>query len=278
MTKLSNVPESVATVIRARLADRRNYTRVVDWWASIYNRVLMRVPDIGLFRGAIRGVYLASLHECFYIRLGTSDWWVLEEIFFEHEYQIVAAALRGERGIVIDLGANIGASIRLWQELAPGTVVVGVEPDPDNFRVCMMNVAAGPSPENVILVQGAVGSRAGFARLDTSNGAWATKSIPTSGSGDVQVYSIEDVLSRVDALVPITLVKCDIEGGEVDLFSDKLQWLHRVRNIAIEVHGMSYVAAIIKGIEGEVEFDSVLCKNKGDVSVLYILGMRPRQQ
>src|SRR4051794_32597716 len=114
----------ITTIIRRHWSERGLYARSSDWLMSIYNRVLIhgKLPLPG--RGRLRDVQPCTLAgPPLTVRLASSDWYVLEEIFLNGEYEQVAKDLRDLRNIV-DLGANVGMSVRFWQTLYPKAKIV----------------------------------------------------------------------------------------------------------------------------------------------------------
>lgn len=49
----------------------------------------------------------------------------------------------------------------------------------------------------------------------------------------------EDALIRMGKIVKIDFLKCDIEGGEFDLLSEKSRLLEMTRSLAVEVHAFA---------------------------------------
>src|SRR5437764_347197 len=96
------------------LAARRYYAANKDWLLSFYNRVLVYFPRWPLpWRNQTRGVLLRGMREPLQVRLGTSDWYVLEEVFLEKVYGPITRRQLGDVQTIIDLGANTGFTIRL---------------------------------------------------------------------------------------------------------------------------------------------------------------------
>src|SRR5258705_8638429 len=143
----ANQPGAPSSMIGRHWRKRKLYRRTTDWIWSLYNRALNRPTGRILpGRGRIRPVRVAALDQPLYIRLGTTDWLVLEELYLDDGYGAVLRNLPDARQI-IDLGSNIGLSVRLWQKHYPHAHIVAVEPDDDNFNICRMNVEAGEDPK-----------------------------------------------------------------------------------------------------------------------------------
>lgn len=192
-------------------------------------------------RGAIVRVRFAGQGGDYFIRLGTSDLLVADEMFREREYAPVLGPDAGDAGAVVDLGANVGLSIRLWQERFPRARIAGVEPDASSMEVCRRNVAAGVNPERVTLIQACVAGERRTVALDRSELAWGfrMKDAGANGGGataDVDAITLPDVLERAGIRGPIDLLKCDIEGAEAEVFASCAEWIGRVTRMIIETH------------------------------------------
>lgn len=97
-------------------------------------------------------------------RLGTSDLRVVEQIFVEQHDAV--SSLPATASLVLDCGANIGASTLWLTERYPEARVLAVEPDPRNFWLLQRNVRH--LGDRVRLVKGGVWSHA--TRLDLRQG------------------------------------------------------------------------------------------------------------
>lgn len=123
---------------------RSHYAHKQDWLRSIYNRVLLHFPSLPLpGRNLLRQVRLKRIREPFYVRMNTTDWYVLEEIFIDRVYAPAISNEIQDVRYVIDLGANTGFSVRLWQMAYPLAGIIAVEPDASNLKMCRQNAFAG---------------------------------------------------------------------------------------------------------------------------------------
>jgi FkbM family methyltransferase len=152
-----------------------------------------------------------------------SEWLVLVEIFVDDAYP--RAALPPAAKTIIDAGANIGATVRLFRRLYPDARIVALEPDPLTFELCRLNVAADP---NVSLRQGAIAGSEGTLRLARLRGeSWGT-SIAANGDGFTAAATTLDALLRETG--PVDLLKLDIEGAEWEVLRasthlDQVGWI-----------------------------------------------------
>lgn len=166
------------------------------------------------------------------MRRGTSDPDVFSSIFVERDLE---HGLPGDARLVIDAGANVGFSSVFYACRYPEALVIAVEPDRDNAELARRNCAG----LNVRVVEGAVWPRTGWVRIanpDAEPWAFRVEECGQRDRGAVRAWSIADLLAdsgrdRCD------LLKMDIEGGEADVFAAECDWLPRVGQIVIDLHG-----------------------------------------
>lgn len=141
---------------------------------------------------------------------------------------------------VLDLGANIGAMSQRF--LSDGAdLVVSVEPFPDNVIMLRKNLAQFDPDHYEILQAAVVGVGTGeFLELHTPDTNFGMISrvrhdVPyaeLTGKLTVPTVQFQYLLGR---FAP-TAIKCDIEGGEWDLFDDLQRLPAHVTRLAIEMH------------------------------------------
>jgi FkbM family methyltransferase len=216
---------------------RKRYAGVSNWMLHVYNRLLRRLPSTRLpGRNRVARIKLRGHQDPFLLRLGTTDWLVLEEIFHKGEYTFVEKHVpRAAR--IVDLGANVGFSLRYWNRLFPKAKILAVEPDPENCRLCLSNAKAAGFEDRLTLVQACVGAHAREVQL-VGTEAWEYRMRDTQlgTRGTVEVIPFDELLGIHANGRDIDLLKCDIEGAEAELFGHCRAWIERVRNIAIELH------------------------------------------
>jgi FkbM family methyltransferase len=143
---------------------------------------------------ATTSLELGAVKRQFHYRPQTSDEAIFKQVFIDQQYnpqrlrrapELVAFLERrratGRRPLVIDAGANIGASALYFAYNLPDALIVAIEPDPDNFKLLSKNVEG----LNVEPMQAALSSSAGGrARLvDPGLGHWAYRTQPLAGEG-----------------------------------------------------------------------------------------------
>jgi FkbM family methyltransferase len=177
-------------------------------------------------------------------RPGDTDLEVLKQVFVEQHYnldrfpqrerlqneldRIIAA---GETPVIIDAGANIGASSVWFARRFPETRVIAVEPDAANAALARANTAPYP---NIEVVAAAIGSASGAVSLRAREGrSWAIRT-ERSAEG-VPLVTVADLLSGIPR-PRLLIVKIDIEGFEADLFADNTDWVSEAVAIVVEPH------------------------------------------
>jgi FkbM family methyltransferase len=126
-----------------------------------------------------------------------------------------------DSGLVVDVGANVGAWSGAVLELAPRARIIAVEPSPEPFERCRERFAHLPNVEMVNKAVGATEGHGSLYRTESSHNTSLHRPRQTSeealgwGWGLVDEMTV-DVLP-LDALVPpgwVSLLKIDVQGGE----------------------------------------------------------------
>ena len=263
-------------MIRRRLADRRRYARVRDWLMSIYNRLMMRRGGHWLpGQNSFAAVYLKGIQDPFYLRLGTTDWLVLEEIYFHHEYDALSRINLENIRQIVDLGANVGFSVRLWRQRFPEAIVLAVEADPENVLALRRNC---PTDGKTQVVQACVAASARTVQIDRSNGEWGVRMVDASsdpGRISVKAMPLSEILAETNFEGPIDLLKCDIEGAEAEVFGNCADWIGRVRAMILEIHAPYTLDRWQQDIQANGARMEVVCTIKSDPNAFVILATAP---
>ncbi|MGK2868609.1 MAG: FkbM family methyltransferase [Mycobacterium sp.] len=142
---------------------------------------------------------------------------------------------RGKRPLILDLGANNGASARWFAREYPQADIVAVEPDSENARMCRLNNEGQP----VQVLNAAIGSTPGHASLDTANTATLSYTTTRSSDGGVPIVTVGQILAERPGH-ELFIVKIDIEGFEEDLFASDTEWVQDASVILIEPHDWKF--------------------------------------
>jgi FkbM family methyltransferase len=127
----------------------------------------------------------------------------------------------GPGGVLYDIGANVGFFALFGARLAGREEgqVYAFEPAPANAAAIEANAALNEF-SNIVVIDKAVGARAGTARLQlVEDQSWSKLEEygahpETTQVIDVEVVSIDELL-RAGELRPPTVVKIDVEGAEL---------------------------------------------------------------
>lgn len=217
---------------------RYRYGSMHSWLLAAYSRILRRFSVPLPFRGCAGRIRLSGIEAPFLARLGTSDFHVLEEIYFNEEYAQVVNSIKEPVNLILDLGSNVGYSLRYWQEYFPNARIIAVEPDDDNASLCMENVTEAGFSSLVEMNVVCVGAHARNVNLSSKTEAWAIhmEECTPGVNGDVSVLTVPQLIAQISSNQPIDLLKCDIEGAEAELFDDCGAWINRVRHMIVELH------------------------------------------
>ncbi len=172
---------------------------------------------------------------------------VLQQIFVNEDYRITHWAQgrallshyktrqeRGEKALIVDAGANIGASAVYFSRLYPASFVLAVEPEENNVSLMRINLEKS---DNVKVFKAAIGCEHRVMYLnDPGQSDWAFR-VEEKGNVAVDVLSPAELISSVkdQNLYPF-IFKIDIEGGEGNLFQKNIEWVDSFPLIVIELH------------------------------------------
>ena len=172
-----------------------------------------------------------------------ADKGVVDQIFLAKDYdltrfkrhpEIAEFYEQSKHPLILDCGANIGASALWFASVYPKATICAIEPEKSNFELLRQNC---PDPR-VFLVHGAVGGRSGTLQLnDPGEGEWGFR----TGAGqqgtclyEVQAYTIADLLAM--RFGEPFILKIDIEGAEQDLFESAGSVIDNFPVVIIELH------------------------------------------
>jgi len=227
--------EHVVWLTRHHWRTRMTYCRTLDWFCSIYSDLILLVRGVRWpGRRVVRTVYSPFLDGPTFLRVGTSDWGMFEQLLCDGEYAPLFEHNPSGIRVILDLGANIGLSVRLWQRAFPGSTITAVEPDPENLAAARRNGGSA-----VHFIQAGAGAQAGKFFLDQvgSECSYKVRETPADSNAiSVDVLTVPQILETANIKGDVDFLKCDIEGSEIALFKNCASWIKRVRNLAVELH------------------------------------------
>jgi FkbM family methyltransferase len=167
------------------------------------------------------------------MRKNTSDEKVFWQIFVEKELDL---DYKIEPKLIIDGGANIGASTLWFAKKFLSAQIIAIEPEEYNFKILQKNCGSLP---NVKLIKAALWNK----NIDLK-----IKNIGLGKWGFVVVESKPDDKKKISAITidniltdsgheEISILKLDVEGSEKELFESGFEsWLGKVKVLIIELH------------------------------------------
>lgn len=180
-----------------------------------------------------------------------SDLHVVRSIFLEEAYSLerlghfwpgmrrykAAGPASDKRPLIIDGGANIGASSIYCAVKYPGATVIAVEPHHENFKLLDENTRRFG---NIITLNNALSSHHGLAPVsDPGEGTASIRVGRRIARGrivsQVETLTISEIVSAHPHAVPF-LLKLDVEGSEADIFSGNTSVISRFPVVVVELH------------------------------------------
>lgn len=142
--------------------------------------------------------------------------------------------------LIVDAGANIGASAVYFLNTFENSFVFSIEPEINNWQLLETNTRPYPQKYNFL---GALSDREGeLVLIDPGLSDWGFRTRGVSGDEAqpgqrVKCITPQDVLSNplCNNANPL-IFKIDIEGGESNLFNGDTSWMERFPLIIIELH------------------------------------------
>jgi FkbM family methyltransferase len=214
----------------------------------------------------------AGIEHHVWLRTGTTDHLVFQQIFLEEQYGCIDA--NHEPLLILDCGANVGFSSVYFLNRFPRARVIAVEPDSGNAEMCRRNLA--PYGERAVVRETAIWSHPALLAVEhgtfRDGREWAV-SVREAKPDDAITVQSTDLPSLLGPAAQVDLLKIDIEGSELQLFQHGAErWLPRIRNILIELHGESCEAAVF-GALAPYEYRTL---NTGEITAC--LDLRSRMQ
>lgn len=182
------------------------------------------------------------IHGVVLLREQTSDFLTFEEVILEEVYSPIATHLRNCQTI-IDLGSNIGLTSLYFAARYPSCRILAVEPNPDSYAMLRANLAALIAAGRCNTLQVAAWRAEEALAIYQEPGRYSVSTVGRLTPGEkvgagVKGMTLAEIIEH-SGFDKVDLLKVDIEGSEIELFSGDRNWLQRIRAIAIEFHGNS---------------------------------------
>src|SRR5579864_804359 len=176
--------------------------------------------------------HLPELPHPLLLRCGTTDVDNLTQIFLRQEYDFPLDGPRPAR--ILDLGAYVGYAAVFLANRFPDAQILCVEPVPASFRVLLLNTFPY---RNTAHLNAAVWSHNGRVRVAAMHGGhWGYQFAEASEGtqGAYRCFTVAEML-RMRGWEHVEFVKCDIEGGETQLFAEPAaDWIGKLDVLAVE--------------------------------------------
>ena len=139
--------------------------------------------------------------------------------------------------LIIDAGANIGASAVYFANTYDNSMIFTIEPDSANYKILCINT----HQLQTFNFHGAISDVDGeLAFLDPGHSDWGFRTgdiVENKPSIKVKSISPKSILTHPATQNTTPLIfKIDIEGGEEALFKSDISWLNKFPAIMIETH------------------------------------------
>jgi FkbM family methyltransferase len=192
---------------------------------------------------------LGQAQRNFLYRKGTSDEGVIVQVLKNSDYNFgrlrraqeladlfTRLTQSGKAPLIVDAGANIGASAVYFAYSFAGARIVAIEPERGNFDLLAANTADLP----VECLRAALAASAGRLNVvDPGEGHWGyrtTAAVVDAALDSVETVTMNEIYRRYsDSALPF-IAKIDIEGAESELFAANTEWVDRTPVIIIELH------------------------------------------
>lgn len=205
----------------------------MSWWRHHYRTLsaLRTHAPVLLRRSALvrTTVEVAGRKVPIFLRAGTSDLEVFDEVFRQGEYNLPLPPHQR----IVDAGAHIGLASVVLACRFPQAQIVALEPEPGNFELLRRNTATLP---NVRALPCGLWSRSSRLKVvDPGHSTWGFRVVETDDPAGIPAVGLQDVLAQLPGSGPL-LLKMDIEGSEVEVLGASGPWQQAVDTLIVELH------------------------------------------
>jgi len=206
---------------------RRLSKRVTFWnWMKLYVAEKW-APD-----NRVWSIKLKNLPFPCFFRTRTVDVGLIRSILLDPRGGEYPAFTNFAPRFIIDAGANIGIASVFFKTEYPNATIVAIEPDTQNCELFNLNTQ---HYQDIHLVQAGLGPDKGkHFKIRNENVAPYSYQLEQASDG-IHAITIPEICAKYGC-EKIDILKCDIEGGEKELFEKNTDWVALVENIFIELH------------------------------------------
>jgi len=211
------------------------------YWLSILSRTPLKV--IGFLIQSSKNIHSKFVFTLngIKIKFRTTDANIIEEIFFNREYDFLKDYITSiDTPVVLDLGAHVGA-FSIWVlNNNRSAKLISIEADPDTFSILSENKLSSSIaiPDitwetHNLLAWGSDNKLKNFSQ----DGPSMSHKADTSGSILVKTINLPNLLNLPSiGNNKIDILKIDIEGSEEDFLCENPDSLSKVKCLVVELH------------------------------------------
>lgn len=164
-----------------------------------------------------------------FIRPGTADQNVYEEVFLANEYNLSL----GNVNFIVDAGAHIGLASTFLANKYPQAIIVALEPEVSNFEMLVKNTS---QYSNIRPVRAGLWSeRTTLCIQDRDVPTWSFRVSEDKSIDGIPAMGVQDILSEFN-IEAIDILKMDIEGSELEVLNHSQEWMSAINNLIVELH------------------------------------------
>ena len=172
------------------------------------------------------------------IRPFTTDLYLVNNLLLDNgEYDFICSPKYSwikDAKVIVDAGACIGMFSRIISEMNKNALFISIEPEINNYNLLKENTKC--IDNNICKLAGLWNKTCGLSVESSIGGEWGYFVRESSEKIDVNAIGINDILNEYN-LEKIDILKCDIEGAEVEVFNESAKaWLDKVKMCIIEFH------------------------------------------
>ena len=214
--------------LSSRIKALKTEANRLGWAWAIFYRILKR---LGVKEITLRA---KNVRTPVYCRIADSDIYDFNQSIGKWETPL---RLGFTPKTIVDAGANVGYATLRFLKYFPEAKIVAIEPESKNITQFKKNCS---SYQNVNLEEKALWPTTTTLGIDSPTGASNAFVVYEDPNGSVETVSIPDLMHKY-GLKEIDLLKIDIEGSEIQLFShpNVREWLPRVKVMLIETHDLT---------------------------------------
>lgn len=153
-----------------------------------------------------------------------------------------------ENPLVIDIGVNIGITVRWWHFLNGAAKVIGIDMISEALDYTGRKLGSKACWENWVPVCAAVSSEDKDIEINFDDPLLGTNSLSAKIGKEVRVVRarrLDSILSDY-SLAKIDLIKIDVEGHAGEVLSGAGKFLHLAEYVVVETHGRQEIARATK--------------------------------